>query len=174
MLDKIRAIALEKLGSEEAADAFMAGFQKEAMDKAAAFSNIAGAVGAAGWNHPLVKPALGLGASLIGAAIVKGVASGSHAYENSNMRGKFELALQQVTASNRIIKQYRPEKVKEFAETMFKFAPHIASDPNILGMLLANSLQSDLIDVKTIETLVNLEGRYKDNNKTNPLPGIRT
>ena len=44
MLDKIRAIALEKLGSEEAADAFVEGSFLIQWEKSASFSQYAGRV----------------------------------------------------------------------------------------------------------------------------------
>jgi len=167
MLDKIRAIALEKLGSEEAANAFMEGFEKEAM---AGASSIWGAMTA---PDTIGKAGVGLAASLLGAGIVAGVSKGFGVVKDHNLRGKFDMALAQVMASNKIVKQARPERVKEYAETMFRFAPHVASDPNLLGSILANAVLGESIDPQTIKTLVDLEGRYVDNNKISPLAGIK-
>ena len=167
MLDKIRAIALEKLGSEEAADAFMQGFENEALEKAAAF-----------YDNPAFQQTAwrtggALAGSILGAGIVAGVAKMGQKSNQSNLRARFDTALAHVVSTNKYVKGSRPEKVKEFAETLFRFAPNVVSDPNILGMLLSNSLQGEAIDVNTVKTLVELEGRYKDNNKTNPIPSFR-
>jgi hypothetical protein len=166
MLDQIRAIALEKLGSEEAADAFMAGFEKVATEKAASVADFLGG--------PFGRPALGLGASLLGAGIVAGIAKGGKALEHNQLRGKFDMALAQVISTNKVVKGSRPEKVREFAETFFRFAPHVASDANLLGTILANAIQGESIDPQTMKSLVDLEARYVDNHRINPLPGIRT
>lgn len=168
MLDKIRALALEKLGSEQAVDAFMEGFQKEAA------AGMFGQHATRFFTNPLIgKAAVGLGTALLGAAIVKGVSTGSNAYENNQLRHKFDMALAQVMSTNKIVKGARPEKVHEFAETFFRFAPHVASDPNLLGSILSNAVLGESIDPQTIKTLVDLEGRYTDNHRTTPLVGIK-
>lgn len=178
MLDKIRSLALEKLGSEEATDAFMAGFEKEVMEKAASQGQLFGSA-FGGYarnflgNQNVQKVGLGLGASLIGATLIKGLSAGSNAVTSKNLRGKFEMSLAQVMSSNKIVKGARPEKVKDFAETFFKFAPHVASDPNLLGSILANAVLGESIDPQTIKTLVELENKHVDNSNTSPWSGVR-
>lgn len=174
MLDKIRAMALEKLGSEEAANAFMEGFEKAAMEKAGSLAQI---LGHQGMQNAAAKTAFGIGGSLLGAAIVHGVSRTAKNKDIGNMRAKFDMALAQVMSNNKVIKGARPEKARDYAETMFRFAPHVASDPNLLGYVLANVLDGDTgsgIDIKTIEMLTNLEGRYQSNNEAHGLLGIRT
>lgn len=175
MLEQIRQLAMEKLASEEEVNAFMEGFEKSA------FLGITPAMGARissefsraiGSNAG--KAAVGLGAALLGAAVVKGVNSGSSAVANYSLRNKFEMALAQVMANNRVVKGARPEKAKEYAQTIFNFAPHVASDPNLLSSILANAVLGEGVDPQTIKTLVDLEGRYVDNNRPNSLVGIKT
>lgn len=174
MLEQIRNIAMEKLASEEEVNAFMEGFEKQA------FLGITPAMGARMSSEfsravgtGAGKAALGLGTALLGAAIVKGVNSGSSAAANYSLRNKFEMSLAQVMANNRVVKGARPEKAKEYAETIFKFAPHVASDPNLLSSILANAVQGEGVDPMTIKTLVDLEGRYVDNGRPTPLVGIK-
>lgn len=169
-LEQIRSLALEELGSEQAADAFMEGFQKAALEKSASFSTV---MAHPFWQHPLSKPVVGLTASLIGAGIVKGLATAGKAHESSNLRSRFELALSQVVSSNKYVKGSRPEKVKEFAETFFSFAPHVVADPNVLGNILSHALQGESVDVNTIKTLVDLESRLVDNKRTGPVPTFK-
>jgi hypothetical protein len=171
MLDKIRAIALEKLGSEEAADAFVEGFVSHTMEKSASFSQYAGRVMG---NPNFQKVGFGLAASLVGAGIVKGFSSGPKAIEGHALRNKFDMALAQVMSTNKIVKGANPDRAKEYAETMFRFAPHVASDPNLLGSVLSNAIQGESVDANTIKMLVDLEGRYVDNNRPSPLLGIKS
>lgn len=167
MLDKIRAIALEKLGSEEAADAFMEGFCKTAAENHEKV--------AANWSfgEGAAKAGMGIAGGLLTAGIVSGISTFNRNRENYAMRGKFDMALASVVSTNKIVKGARPEKVRDFAETFFSFAPHVASDPNLLGSILSNALLGESIDPQTIKTLVELEGRYNDNRKVGPLPGIK-
>jgi len=170
MLEKIRQLAMEKLASEEEVNEFMKGFEKEA------FLGITPAMGkrfVSGVSTNAGKAAASLGAALIGAAIVKGVSSSSSAAGTYFLRNKFDMSLAQVMATNRVVKGAKPEKAREYAETLFHFAPHVASDPNLLSSILANAVLGEGIDPMTIKNLVDLEGRYVDNNNTKPFPGIR-
>lgn len=169
MLDKIRQLAMEKLATQVEVDAFMEGFEKAAamgqyFNNPDAYRAMAGAV---------IKTGVTLGAGLLGAAIVKGVSSGSTAVSNYSLRNRFDMSLAQVMANNKIIKGARPEKAKAYAETIFSFAPYVAADPNLLSSILANAVLGEGIDPQTIKTLVDLEGRYVDNNRTTNLPGIK-
>lgn len=181
MLDKLRAAALSELGSEEAADAFVDGFQKQAAFGAfnfngtgpGLFQRVMSAIPQNTVAPAVVKSGIGLGAALLGAAIIKGVTAGSNAISSYNTRGKFEAALAQVMANNKIVKGAPPNKAKDYAETIYRFAPHVAADPNLLSSILANAVLGEGIDPQTIKTLVELEGRFADNSSAVPIPGIR-
>ncbi len=169
MLDKIRELAMEKFASTEEVDAFMEAFEKQAL-----FHGNFGNMMIRGMSSPnVMKPLAALGVGLMGAAIVKGISSGSDAMATRNLRGRFDMALAQVISSNKIVRGAKPERTKDYAETIFRFAPHVASDPNLLGSILANAVLGESIDPQTIKTLVELEGRYTDNKRTAPLPSIR-
>jgi hypothetical protein len=174
MLDKIREVAMEKFATEAEVDAFMEGFQKEAATSLFGGGTLSGYASSFLNNETVQRAGIGLGASLLGAGIVKAISMGSHAVTDSNLRSRFEMALNQVISTNRALKGVKPEKVQEYAATIFKFAPHVASDPNILGYLLANAVQGESIDINTVKMLVDLEGRYVDNHRTGSLVGIST
>lgn len=177
MLEKIRALAMEKLASEEEVDAFMEGFEQTMLSKEAnfgsGFKNILMQTGSPDGGSLMAKAVVGLGASLLGAAIVKGISSGSNAIGDRMLRNKFDMALAQVMSSNKIVKGARPERARDYAETIFRFAPHVAADPNLLGSILSNAVLGESIDPQTIKTLVELEGRYVESKRTQPLAGIR-
>lgn len=171
MLDKIRALAQEHLKTAEEVDAFMEGFQATALSKEAGLgATIMRDINNGGY---IPKAAVGLGASLLGAGIVKGISMASNGVKDHNLRSRFEMALQQVKANNRALRGVPPAKVDNYAETIYKFGPHVASDPNLLGYLLGNAVQGESIDINSIKMIVDLEGRYVDNNKTSPLVGIK-
>lgn len=110
-----------------------------------------------------------LAVALIGAGIAKGLHEASAATTNTLLHEKFENALSQALLTNRIIRS-EPEKARQYAETIFKFAPHVAADPNLLTHTLANVIQGEVLDMTTIKTLVDLEGKYLDNNTPNNIP----
>lgn len=170
LLEKIRALAMEKLASEEEVNAFMEGFEKVAFGP-----GFMGELGQAMTRADVIgKAGVGLAASLLGAAVVKGVSVANKFADESKLRGQFETALMQIKGSNRALKGVKPEKIDNFAHTIFKFAPHVASDPNLLGYVLGNVVQGDeSIDVNTIKMLVDLESRYIENHRTQPLVGIK-
>lgn len=170
MLDKIRELAMEKFASVEEVDAFMAGFEKSAL-----FHGNFGGVLMKGLNNiELAKPLGALAVGLAGAAIIKSVSSGTAIASEYKLRGRFDMALAQVMSGNKIVRGARPEKVKDYAETIFRFAPHVASDPNLLASTLANVVQGEGIDANTVKMLVELEGRYTDNNRTGPWATLKT
>lgn len=166
MLDKIRELAMEKFASTEEVDAFMEGFEKQAFFGSDMIIR--------GLTNPNIQKPLGaLAVGLAGAAIVKGISSGSSAVADRQLRGKFDMALAQVMSGNKIVRGAKPERTKDYAETIYHFAPHVAADANLLGSILANAVLGESIDPQTIKTLVELEGRYNDNHRTTPLPSLR-
>lgn len=173
--DKIRERAIQKYGSEEKADAFMEGFAKEAslwdhaIEQPGAgqnarapktvgmniMDNMSGAIGKGVGNALLNSAVLGVG------RIVNGV-KGLVRYED------FLQAVEKAIASNKILKGADRNKVLAYAETIYKFAPHVALDPNMLSSVLANAVHGEGIDPMTIRTLTELEGRYQDNTQFLP------
>lgn len=172
----IKEFAMEKYAGDEAlANSFMEGFEKTAgvsdFLKTLTYTNVfpTEEIGKAA-----LKAGFGLAAGLAGVGIVKGINSGHSAYVTSGLRNKFEMALANVMSTNRVVRGASPEKAKNYAETIFKFAPNVAADPNLLGSILANAVLGEGIDSTTIKSLVDLEGRYRDNNSSTALPTFKS
>lgn len=158
MISFVHEKAMEKFaGNKVAADAFIAGFCKEAEDS---FRTIA------------AKAGVGLAAGVLGAGLVGAINSYRASSMDSALRQKFERALAQVIANNRVVKGAPVEKAKTYAETIFKFAPNVAADANLLSSILANAVLGEGIDQMTIKNLVDLEGRYRDNTGFRPIPSF--
>jgi hypothetical protein len=156
MLEKIKQLALEKCaGDEEKALEFLEGFYEELLTKSAAFgfnvSDLAGEF-TKGIGKGLAGVTLGLG--------VSGLATAAKSIANSKMHNQFVEALRRAISMNPILRQAKQEKVMNYAETIFKFAPHVATDANLLSSILANAVHGEGIDPQTIRTLTELESRY--------------
>lgn len=87
---------------------------------------------------------------------------------NQALHSKFLQALERAYRNNRILTESPKEKVLQYAETIFKFAPNVATDSNLLTSILTNAIHGDGIDPMTIKTLTELEGRFTDNTTFNP------
>ena len=81
--------------------------------------------------------------------------------DNEIAHAKFQSALRQVLASNdsagQIIKSAPMERVNSLANTIFSYAPNVATDVNLLKTLLATYVNSEGIDPSTIRSLQELE-----------------
>lgn len=183
MLDKVEQIAMIKFaGDKTAVEHFMDGFIKEAglLDNMLNLPT-GGGVGV-GKGGPMKEPDTviqtirkGLGQSLgqgLGQlAVTAGVSSVGSLYRSVNnmaLHGKFLQALERAYQGNRILKEADKEKVLQYAETVFKFAPNVATDSNLLSSILANAIHGEGIDPMTIKTLTDLEGKFTDNSTFSP------
>ena len=163
MNTEIYEAALEKYaGDRVKAVAFVKGFTK-----------VAAGPEMGEFGKAAIKAGFGLAAGLAGAGVVHSINSWRQSSTNVVLRNKFEMALAQVMATNRVVKGSNPEKAKAYAETIFKFAPNVAADPNLLGSILANAVLGEGIDSMTIKSLVDLEGRHNDNTAFSPLPSFK-
>ena len=162
MLNKIAQLGLEKFnGDQELASEFVQGFVKQALSMPGQ-----GTLG----RHMVGEAAGGL-ASAIGKSIgatgvalgLAGISAAVNAVSSSSLHTKFLTALESAVQKSVVLRQADPDKVKQYAETVFKFAPNVATDPNLLGSILSNAIHGDGIDPMTIRTLSDLEGRYTEN-----------
>ncbi len=177
----VKNYALEKFaGDEAAANDFLDAFTKEAM----AGRDHSSRGGAPAPHKPETPSATagimdrvsqsftqGVGsglASILVSAGVAGVGTAAKVISNNNMHEKFLMALEQAIKSNSIVRQADKTKVMSYAETIFKFAPHIATDANLLSSILANAIHGEGIDPMTIKTLSDINGRHADNNAFSP------
>lgn len=154
MLEKIKEIAMEKFaGDEQLAEAFVEGFAKEAFDLGEFNKGVGGAIGK------------GIGGTMIGL----GLAGFGKALNNVRMGGlhnQFMASLEHAISTNPVLREADRNKVVGYAETVFKFAPHVSTDANLLSAILANAVHGEVIDPMTIRTLSDLEGRYVENGSS--------
>ena len=160
MLEKVKQYALEKYaGDETLAEHFVEGFLKQASQNAPKttaqmFSEgLTGAVGK------------GIGGLAVGLG-VHGLNQALASVANGSLHTQFLEALAKAISMNPQLREQKKERVAQYAETIFKFAPHVACDPNLLSSILANAVQGHEgagLDVMTIKTLGDLESRYIEN-----------
>jgi hypothetical protein len=194
MLNKVKELALIKFaGDQEAADEFVKGFIKVAMateaPRSRSFSASTSDVaamrkielderkhdfevrqkGTLGTVRNSFMGELGKGTgNLLVTLGIAGVGSVYKGIQNNNLHTKFLTSLEKAISSNQIIKSAKKEKVLEYANTIFKFAPNVATDVNLLTAILTNSIHGDGIDPMTIKTLTELEGRFSENDSFSP------
>jgi hypothetical protein len=164
----VKNYALAKYnGDEELATAFAASFEKAANEdkksSPAAFGRSLPSFGES------ITKGLGEGVGKGISGIVMGL--GLHgingivnAASSSTLHNAFLLALQKAIASNSTLREADKARVKDYAETIFKFAPHVATDANVLSQVLANAVHGEGVDSMTIKTLGDLESRYMENH----------
>lgn len=174
-VNQLREEAKAQMGfTDEQADAFVDGFVKEA----AAGLPAAGDSGRAPWSaatsmsHGIVDNFAkniggGLG-SLAVNSIVGGMAGLVGSARSSMLHRNFTESLKTVIESNRIVRNADRNKVMSYAETIYRFAPHVASDVNLLSQLLSNSIHGEGVDPTTIETITRLEERIGKDNSFKP------
>lgn len=170
---ELRKEAQEKLNLTDAqADAFVAGFVKEA---AAPYDplinrgpNDSGSSTMERATGHFVSEGVGALAKSIGGGIgslavngvLQGVAGLVNSAQNAALYRKFTESLKTVMESNRIVRNADRNKVLSYADTIYKFAPHVASDVNLLSQILANAIHGEGVDPSTIESITRLEERY--------------
>jgi hypothetical protein len=154
---EIYEIGLEKFaGDGNLAQEFVEGFVKEAVNLTGLGEFLIGHAGKAVATG-VTGLALGLG--------IHGVSSALNAAGTANLRAKYEEALRHVTSTNPLLGQADSAKIRSYGETIFKFAPHVAADPNLLSSILANAVHGEGIDPMTVKTLAELESRVIDSRK---------
>ena len=159
-ITEVYNLGLEKYaGDEQKAKEFTVGFMKEAMDpsKVMSFGQAAGTAIGQGFGAGAAAVVLGLG--------IHGMSSTFNQMGLSGLREKFQAALSKAVATNTVLMDADRTKVNSYAETIFKFAPHVSADPNLLASILANAVHGEGLDPMTIRTLADLEGRIQESRK---------
>ena len=187
MLEKVKQYAMEKYAGEEAlVEQFVEGFVKQAAETiqhqyrhdATAGGMVLDRMTRTNSPDMPVRGITDLFQEGISQAVGKGIGGlavglGIHglnqafsAATSGSLRTKFLEALEHAISMNPRLREEPKEKIVHYAETIFKFAPHVAGDANILSALLANAAQGHEgagIDVMTIKTLGDLEARFIEN-----------
>lgn len=151
-------LGMEKYaGDVDKAKEFTQGFLKQA-----AMPNV-------GFGTSIVSGAgAAIGSGIAGLALGMGIYGMSAAMQdvgNRALRSKYMDALARVKATNIVVKDADAAKVNSYAETIFKFAPHVAADANLLGSVLAGAVHGEGLDTMTIRTLTDLDGKIRENRK---------
>ena len=128
-----------------------------------------------GEKGSLAENFLGRGvAQNVGKALVGGVAAAGftglmglvNSVKGHALYNKYLQALNEATQSNTVLRSADKKKLMNFGNTIFKFAPHVATDANVLTNILANAVHGDALDTVTIRMLTELEGRYQSNSES--------
>jgi hypothetical protein len=163
--DKVRS----RYGNDEQADQFMQGMMTKLAAATAAPDIPSGDRGSKpgiSFESSFTK---GIGESAgravaggIAAVGIAGIAAIASQFKDKALYRKFLQALNEATQTNRVLKGADKNKLMNFAHTIFKFAPHVATDPNLLSTILSNAIHGESIDPMTVKTLTELENRYRD------------
>lgn len=104
-----------------------------------------------------------LGKALTGASLGMGFIGANSLVQKmkqGSKRREFQRALDQAIKSNPILKQAPRDKIERFAETVFRFAPNVATDINLLSSILANAVHGESMDPQTVKSLTELEAKF--------------
>lgn len=163
----VKEAAVAKFGSEAAADEFMAGLA-QGLEKAAAKQG--------GDDKPFdftrsvsegftggISNGLGKGfADMVTGSIIGGFKAIKADIGNSNAKLKYLNALERAIKMNHLLAAADRGKILSYGETIFKFAPHVAMDVNLLSSTLANAVHGEGIDPVTINMLIQMENKFID------------
>jgi hypothetical protein len=158
-------LGLEKYaGDTEKAKEFTVGFLKEASgaDLPLKFMD------AVFQGNALKGIATGIGAGVAGLGLGLAVHGMSSMFNNAStaiLHAKFIKAVDTAAQHNALLSNADRSKINSYAETIFKFAPHVATDVNMLSSILANAVHGEGLDPMTIRTLTDLEARIQETRK---------
>jgi hypothetical protein len=171
MLNEVKQLGLEKFaGDEDLAEQFVAGFvtqvllEKEAADKTD--KNVFDP------KHEVAQSFFREAGKATGGLAVGGglwMLANTGKYVVDHFRyNRFLQSLHQAINSSHILQSAPRAKVENYANTIYQFAPMVATDPNLLQSVLTNAVHGDGVDIMTIKSLTDLEGRWKDNTSFSP------
>lgn len=178
MLEKIKELGLEKFaGNEELADQFVAGFiahvmiEKEAQEVEQLQKEAAGPQQqdiTADYLKGMATEAGKSSAGFVSNMAVNALIGGYRTVVDQFRYQRFLKALHQAIANSHVLREHDNKKVLKYADTIYRFAPMVAVDPNLLQSVLTNAVLGDGIDLMTIKSLTDLQGRYRENGAMNP------
>jgi hypothetical protein len=161
MSNDLRATLVAKYGSEQAANEFMES-AVEALEKSADFASFMNNAAdptkisdgiAKGIGDQLTRG----GAAIVGSTI--GLFTGAIGKEMQ--RTRFLASVAKAIQLNRVLQAADKQKVLSYAGTVFKFAPSVACDPNMLASILSSAIHGEGgIDPMTIKMLVEMENKH--------------
>jgi hypothetical protein len=114
---------------------------------------------------------LGAGAAVAGVSLASNAISGlasaainkiGKSYSAGNNRQAYEAAFREAVANSDLLQQ-DPAKARKMGETIFRVAPTISGDANLLTNILNNSIHGDSMDLQTVKVLTELEEKHTKN-----------
>jgi hypothetical protein len=122
----------------------------------------------------LISKALLTGLALSGGAAIANEAAGlARGVANSSVnQAKFQRALDIAVKQHPVLQnaaETNPEKLASFSATIFRYAPNVASDPNLLGSILSNAIHGQSIDPMTVRSLLEMEEKFQRNHQSVPI-----
>lgn len=114
---------------------------------------------------------LGAGAAAVGTTLaanaISGLASSAiskigKSYGAHSNRQEFENAFKESMDNSEILQQ-DPIKSRKMAETIFRVAPTMSGDSNLLTNILNNAIHGDSMDLQTVKVLTELEEKHNKN-----------
>ena len=79
-----------------------------------------------------------------------------------------ETAIRSPDKAGEILRGADRQKVVSYGETIFNYAPNVATDPNLLKGILANAIDYGSLDPATIRSLMELEEKRKNLHSWKP------
>lgn len=107
----------------------------------------------------------GAGAVIVGGLLAKDAITGlasmavnrvGSAFGAASNRAAYDRAFQTAMKDSELL-QNDPQKAKRMADTIFGFAPTVASDANVLANILTNSIHGESMDLQTVRAVTELE-----------------
>lgn len=179
MLNEVKQLGLEKFaGDEELADQFVAGFvahvmiEKEAHDVELEKAAAGRPDDKIDVPHEMLQSASrelgkGIGGFAMNAAVAGATIFGRSVSDQFRYQ-RFKKALLQALQNSHILQSAPRSKVEMYADTIYKFAPMVATDPNLLQSVLTNAVHGDGVDIMTVKSLTDLENKWRENGSLNP------
>lgn len=109
-----------------------------------------------------------IGLTLAAGAAIYGAKKGVDAASGLLLRRRYQNNLRMLHESNPALRAVDPEILARYGDTIFTYAPNIATDPNLLSTLLVNAVHGEGIDLTTIKTITELEDKYSSRGTFQP------
>lgn len=109
-----------------------------------------------------------IGLTLAAGAAIYGAKKGVDAVGSLLLRRRYQNNLRMLHESNPALRAVDPEVLARYGDTIFNYAPNIATDPNLLSTLLVNAVHGEGIDLTTIKTITELEDKYSSRGTFQP------
>lgn len=158
-------VDLEKVASPTEAD-ITSWFAKNMRARSPLISSQAAKNMATAFQKNVGHVAGGMGVLAAAGATLVGLNKAVNAVKTATLHPAFlqalETAIKSPDKAGEILRGADRQKVMSYGETIFKYAPNVATDPNLLKGILANVIDYGSIDPATIRSLMELEEKRKN------------